>query len=67
MMSHGCDPSPSQGEVVVHGEADPTSAVDDTFIDPADRVGFTPGLARLSVGIGPQDLIADLEQALEAA
>ncbi len=32
-----------------------------------ERMGITPGLVRLSVGIeAPQDLIADLEQALEA-
>jgi methionine-gamma-lyase len=38
-------------------------------IAPAEcqRMGITPGLVRLSVGIeAPQDLIADLEQALEA-
>ncbi|HKK26871.1 MAG TPA: cystathionine gamma-synthase family protein [Gemmatimonadota bacterium] len=38
-------------------------------IEPAecDRMGITPGLVRLSVGIeSPDDLIADLEQALEA-
>jgi len=37
-------------------------------IEPAERerMGITPGLVRLSVGIeAPQDLIADLEQALE--
>ncbi len=32
-----------------------------------ERLGFTPGLLRLSVGLEhPDDLIADLEQALEA-
>ena len=35
--------------------------------DEQTRMGITPGLVRLSVGIEwPQDLIADLEQALEA-